>query len=218
MDFCEALAKAQGCYLNTPNDYSNGRKVQAYMNTEGIVEDSKLASFKATLSRKTVRAEPSQPNILTQMRKFYQSLYVKVSKQVPKDGSSKKKVLERLGQNLKNTESASYVSLPDVIVHLGSVIYPSKVNKTVSSIVGANLTEGEDSKKAKAKLLVAQFQECMFSFSCKKLEKLLQNAVFNFLYQYFCRNLEASLYRKVQKKEGQPTDTLNMLTDRINHL
>ena len=149
------------------------------------------------------------------MRKFYQNLYVRVSKQLSKEGSSKKKVLERLAQNLKNTHKFMICSVPEIVVHLGSVIYPSKVNTAFLHAKTPISVEGQDLKKLRAKQLVAQFQDCMVTFSCQKLEKLLQDHVFSSLYQFFCENLEASLQKKQVGKEGCQKSTLNMLTSRI---
>ena len=125
------------------------------------------------------------------MKKFYQALYLKTSKALPKNNNSKKQTLETLCKRLRKVTFLGDVETEELILHLGSVVYPSKsfLNNKASFMSYQN-TSDED-KQLKAKRLIAQFNDCLHSFTPQKLEHLLSQSVFQKLHEIFCMNLES---------------------------
>mmetsp|Transcript_814 Transcript_814/g.691 ORF Transcript_814/g.691 Transcript_814/m.691 type:complete len:331 (+) Transcript_814:147-1139(+) len=134
-------------------------------------------------------ATKKETNILTKMKKFYQALYLKTSKSLPKDNNSKKRTLETLCNRLRKVTILGEIESEELALHLGSVIYPSNTFlKNKASFTSYQTNFDEDQMKVKRLILL--FQDCLHSFTPQKLEGILSQNVFEKLYRVFCENLE----------------------------
>jgi hypothetical protein len=109
-------------------------------------------------SIQSVKLNPDH-NILIRMKKFYQGLYVKVAKTLPKGESSKKNTLEEMAKRLQSTQLMNGISQKEIVLYLGSVIYPSKAFFKNEMIFKTVDLDEEHTTKEKVKGLILLFHD-----------------------------------------------------------
>lgn len=109
-------------------------------------------------SQLSVKATPEQ-NILIKMKKFYQGLYVKVARTLPKGESSKKNTLEEMAKRLQSTSLMNGLSQKEIVLYLGSVVYPSKAYLKNEMVFKTVDLDEDNTTKEKVKGLILLFHD-----------------------------------------------------------
>lgn len=165
----------------------------AHMDTTGTLDTSDQCSKKSepsvlqislgvSLENTEEKSETLKlkENPLVLMRKFYQNLYVKFVKMIGKEEKSVKgKSLEKMAETLMKKFDPDGTSIQEVIVHIGSIIFPAKFNRRAYKEIP------KGSPQYKAQKLIGRFQSCMYFFTNKKFSLFLSSKINNYLYNIY---------------------------------
>jgi hypothetical protein len=119
---------------------------------------NQIKEVDASTIHQRVKLNPKN-NILIRMKKFYQGLYVKFAKTLPSEQNTKKNTLKEMSKKLQKKALINGMSYEEVVLYLGSIIYPSKnffANEKVLKTVDLEI---EHTPKEKAKLLIFLFHD-----------------------------------------------------------
>lgn len=130
------------------------------------------------------------------MQRFYQAFYIKISKTLGKGKKSKKDILQKMCLSLRKSTLLSEIKIEDLVLHLGSVIYPSKAFLKNRASFSASMKEGMNEGEVRAKKSISDFHGALLDYSQEKLEQLLSQETFEKLYIVFRENLNNSLKGK----------------------
>lgn len=170
-------------------------------------------------STKTPVPLRSTDNVLQHMKHYYQMLYSKLAQVHGKTQKSKRKLLLLMAQQIAKRYNLTDISLHEIVIHLGSIIYPSKKLKNFK--IGVEINSKEKPKEAlrKAELLIIKFHKALFQFSAERLSSLLESPAYRALYEVFCQNLE---FYEMKKEDVVPVNSkssflsVNLLTQRLS--
>lgn len=143
-------------------------------------------------------------NPLVLMRKFYQNLYVKFVKMTGKEEKSVKgKSLEKMAETLIKKFDSDGASIQEVIVHLGSIIFPAKFNRRAFKEIP------KETPQYKAQKLIGKFQSCMYFFTNKKFSLFLSSKINSYLYNIYSAQAHAG---------GNKESALYVLTTKLSQI
>lgn len=159
---------------------------------------------------------PSSTNVLKDMRKFYQRMYTKASKSMPKDMGSKRQTLFLLSETIKNRFNFTDISTRELVLYLGSIIYPSK---RIMNLTSMKLASWANGALHKAQNLILSYNECLNNFTSEKLKLILKSKVYESLYMIYCQNLEKHERKKSicdAEQNLMQGESMRLLTSRLS--
>lgn len=169
---------------------------------------------------KSVKAAGSKKegNLLAKMQRFYQGFFMKTSKTLHKGKNSKKQILEAMCERLRKSTLLSEVETDDLVLHLGSIIYPSKSFLKHKSSFQALKNVDKVTGELRAKKAIYDFHSTLLQFSERKLEKLLAQETFNKLYNVFWDSMASAKAAQAKPKVEAEVKTVKTLTNQISTL
>lgn len=205
----KSVEMSQGCYqpLNLESTNEDGTK-----DSEPASKPLSVSSSSVSFNRTSVK---NHSNFLTNMKKYYQTLYAKLSKTCGKESTSKRKNLILMAQLLQKKHGLSEVSLQELVVHLGCIIYPTKKLRDLKSAKTVDSEGKVKSTVVATQKLVESFHECLNDFTPDKLANLLQSKIFRELYQVYCQYLAKNNGKKgdLDSERNAPfTESVSCLT------
>ncbi|CAI2371084.1 unnamed protein product [Moneuplotes crassus] len=196
-------------YASLYPDLSNHKNSKINLNDTNLILERNSQNCPKVLQTS------NSSNTLKKMQRFYQAIYVKAKRGLPKGMKSKKLILKSMCEKLRKTSLLSEVSTDDLLFHLCSIIYPSKTYIKNRAIFTPSQGCMETKAEVRAKRAITDFQNSLMNFSPEKFNELLNHTTFEKLYIFFMENLTMAK-EKSESKDTQTEKTLAALTYKIS--
>lgn len=127
------------------------------------------------------------------LRKFYQFMYNRFTK-VKGEQYKGKKLLMMFAIYLNDTFKLKNVNLIDLMIHIGSIIYPSNLQKLEQKL--ANLKSSSETQKAKCQvaLSILKFREITQKFNMEKMNDFLGDHINKCLFKIYLVAMQSGRY------------------------
>lgn len=151
-----------------------------------------------SLSRTTSKTHSARRDVVYQttfryLRKFYQFMYNRFTK-VKGEHYKGKKLLMMFAMYINDTFKLQNVNLVDLMIHIGSIIYPSNLQKLEQKLT--NLKSSPESQKAKCQvaLSILKFREITQKFNMEKMNDFLGDHINKCLFKIYLVAMQSGRY------------------------
>jgi hypothetical protein len=175
------------------------------LQNEKQLEESKQAACDELSSKRcnSTRKDVVHQAIFRNMRKFYMQMFQRFYKVKGKEiegGSHLKQFAAYMTQSMKGKQ----IQLHDMMLHVGSIIYPSNVQQLEERIFSQGPKKEQGKARFKAALSILKYREIVEKFNIEKMKAFLKDPIYQDLFKIYS---SAVLSGKFQMTEVMQKNT-----------
>lgn len=189
---------------------SSKRKVE--IKRPSVTKVSKSESSKLKNRESSTRKDVLYQTIFRYLRKFYQFMFQRFTKVKGAEGEGSNNL--RLFAEYMAKSFQENPSVQDLMIHIGSIIYPSNVQQLEQKIFGKQHKYPSNKAMCKAALSILKYREMIQKFNLDKLTDFFEDPIYRKLFHVYATSIQSGKFempRVMQKNKQTYLKTLEEL-------